>query len=180
MTVENISWSISTKECCRPRRGWTRDLLVSSRTAHPTEPPRAYLKRMTVENRRQKCDLPLTAASATGPYPSQPPQNVSGELPVITLKAPSKIYSRRHSIYYYYYYYYSEKINLDISCESFVQQDIFNLKKYKQFSRKTMFDISVKLSFPLQGRTQHMTNLWHFSFLSQKTRSDISCKLSPN
>ena len=40
MTVENISWSISTKECCRPRRGWTRDLLVSSRTSHPTEPPR--------------------------------------------------------------------------------------------------------------------------------------------
>ena len=25
MTVENISWSISTKECCRPRRGWTHD-----------------------------------------------------------------------------------------------------------------------------------------------------------
>ena len=40
MTVENISWSISTKECCRPWRGWTRDLLVSSRMAHPTEPPR--------------------------------------------------------------------------------------------------------------------------------------------
>ena len=40
MTVWNISWSISTKECCRPRRGWTRDPLVSSRTAHPTEPPR--------------------------------------------------------------------------------------------------------------------------------------------
>ena len=33
MTVENISWSISTKECCRPRRGWTRDFLVFSRTA---------------------------------------------------------------------------------------------------------------------------------------------------
>ena len=44
MTIENISWSISTKECCRPRRGWTRDLLVSSRTAHPTEPPRPYRK----------------------------------------------------------------------------------------------------------------------------------------
>ena len=43
MTVENISWSISTKECCRPRRGWTRDLLVSNRTAHPTEPPRPAL-----------------------------------------------------------------------------------------------------------------------------------------
>ena len=40
MTVRNISWSISTKECCRPRRGWTRDLLVSCRTAHPTEPLR--------------------------------------------------------------------------------------------------------------------------------------------
>ena len=40
MTVENISWSISPKECCRPRRGRTRDLLVSSRAAHPTELPR--------------------------------------------------------------------------------------------------------------------------------------------
>ena len=38
MTVENISWSISTKECCRLGGGWTRDLLVSSRAAHPTEP----------------------------------------------------------------------------------------------------------------------------------------------
>ena len=45
MTIENISWSIFTKECCRPRRGWTRDLLVSSRTAHPTEAglPKRYL-----------------------------------------------------------------------------------------------------------------------------------------
>ena len=41
MTVENISLSISTKECCRPRQGWTCNLLVSSRTAHPTEPPRS-------------------------------------------------------------------------------------------------------------------------------------------
>ena len=40
MTKENISQSISTKECCRPRRGRTHDLLVSSRTAHPNEPPR--------------------------------------------------------------------------------------------------------------------------------------------
>ena len=31
MTVENILWSVSTKECCRPRWGRTRDLLVSSR-----------------------------------------------------------------------------------------------------------------------------------------------------
>ena len=43
MAVENISWSISTKECCRPRRGLNlrpRRLHVSSRTTHPTEPPR--------------------------------------------------------------------------------------------------------------------------------------------
>ena len=46
MTVENISWSISTKECSRPRRSRTRDLLVYSRTAHPTEPPRPALCRI--------------------------------------------------------------------------------------------------------------------------------------
>ena len=63
MTVENISLSISTKECCRPRAGvepvtswspvgWRIQLnhrgrqlaivgiLVSSRMTHPTEPPR--------------------------------------------------------------------------------------------------------------------------------------------
>ena len=38
MAVENISWSISTKECCRP--WWGLNPPVSSRTAHPTEPPR--------------------------------------------------------------------------------------------------------------------------------------------
>ena len=27
MTVENISWSISTKECCRPRRGWLTGIM---------------------------------------------------------------------------------------------------------------------------------------------------------
>ena len=41
MTVENISWSISTKECC---------LLVSSRTAHPTEPPRPASWCITLNN----------------------------------------------------------------------------------------------------------------------------------
>ena len=40
MTVENISWSISTKECCQPCWGWTRDLLIASRMGHPTEPLR--------------------------------------------------------------------------------------------------------------------------------------------
>ena len=40
MTVENISWSLSTKDVADLGGGWTRDFLVSSRTAHPTEPPR--------------------------------------------------------------------------------------------------------------------------------------------
>ena len=40
MTVENISWSISMKECSDLGGGWTRDLLVSCRMAQPTEPPR--------------------------------------------------------------------------------------------------------------------------------------------
>ena len=32
MIIENISWSISTRECCRTRRGRTRNLLITSRT----------------------------------------------------------------------------------------------------------------------------------------------------
>ena len=31
MTVENISWSICTKECCQPCMGWIRNLLITSR-----------------------------------------------------------------------------------------------------------------------------------------------------
>ena len=38
MAVDNISWAISTQECCR-RRGWTRILLITS-DAHPAEPTR--------------------------------------------------------------------------------------------------------------------------------------------
>ena len=40
MTVENISWSISTKECCRPRRGSNLRPPGLQSDAHPTEPPR--------------------------------------------------------------------------------------------------------------------------------------------
>ena len=53
MTVENISWSISTKNVADLGGGWTRDLQVSSRTAHLTEPPRPYhlrkVKTITLE-----------------------------------------------------------------------------------------------------------------------------------
>ena len=31
MNIENISWSISMKECCRPGRGRTHNLLITSR-----------------------------------------------------------------------------------------------------------------------------------------------------
>ena len=43
MTIENISWSISTKECCRIRRGlnpWPPD---HQSDAHPTEAPSRFL-----------------------------------------------------------------------------------------------------------------------------------------
>ena len=32
MTIENISWSIFTKECCQPSMGQTCNLLITSRT----------------------------------------------------------------------------------------------------------------------------------------------------
>ena len=41
MTVENISWSISTKECCRTRRGSNTRPPGLHSDAHPTEPPRS-------------------------------------------------------------------------------------------------------------------------------------------
>ena len=40
MTVENISRSISMKECCRPRRGSNPQPPGLQSDAHPTEPPR--------------------------------------------------------------------------------------------------------------------------------------------
>ena len=40
MTVENISWSISTKECCRLRRGSNPRPPGLQSNADPTEPPR--------------------------------------------------------------------------------------------------------------------------------------------
>lgn len=38
--VENISWSISSKECCRPGGYQTHDLQITTSNAHPTESPR--------------------------------------------------------------------------------------------------------------------------------------------
>ena len=43
MTVENISWSISTTECCRPRRGSNPRPPGLQSDAHPTAPPRPAL-----------------------------------------------------------------------------------------------------------------------------------------
>ena len=45
MTLENISWSISTKECCRLRRGWNPRPPGLQSDAHPTEPPRPAIHR---------------------------------------------------------------------------------------------------------------------------------------
>ena len=48
MTAKNISWSISTKDVADLSRGWICELLVSSQTAHPTEPPRPTRWRMNL------------------------------------------------------------------------------------------------------------------------------------
>ena len=46
MTVENISWSISMKECCQSRRGSNPRPPGLQSDAHPTEPPRPALMNM--------------------------------------------------------------------------------------------------------------------------------------
>ena len=54
MTVESISWSIFTTECCRPLRGsspWPSGLQSD---AHPTEPPRPALGRLP-KNQTRSC-----------------------------------------------------------------------------------------------------------------------------
>ena len=73
MTVENISWSISTKECCRPRRGWTRVLLVSIRMAHPTERPRPAQNTVTFEPAHDKTNKLACAPSEDLNQPGRPP-----------------------------------------------------------------------------------------------------------
>ena len=58
---------------------------------------------------------------------------------VLTLKAPSKLCSRRHSILFFYFFYFSEKTSLEISCELSAKQmihmkseDLFSLKNRKK------------------------------------------------
>ena len=66
---------------------------------------------------------------------------------ILTLKAPSKIFSRRHFILFYLFFFFSEKIKcLDIPCESSAWQtihmkcqDLFSLKKkIKKISFQTV------------------------------------------
>ena len=69
MTVENISWSISTKECCRPSGGRTRNLLITSRTCIQLSHHRGRLLMMclkTVANSVDPDQTPQSAASEMG------------------------------------------------------------------------------------------------------------------
>ena len=50
MTVENISWSISTKECCRPWQGLNLRPPGLQSDVHPTEPPRPTTMRVVKVN----------------------------------------------------------------------------------------------------------------------------------
>ena len=59
MTVENISWSISTKECCRPRRGSNPRPPGLQSDAHPTAPPRPAQNRLIEAILMCTLNLPL-------------------------------------------------------------------------------------------------------------------------
>ena len=56
MTVENISWSISTKECCRPPWGSNPRPPGLQSEAHPTEPPRLAWILLTVSTKNKDTD----------------------------------------------------------------------------------------------------------------------------
>ena len=71
---------------------------------------------------------------------------------LLTFKVPSKICSRWHSDIFYYSFYFSEKINLDISCESSAQQTM-HLKCHELFSweKKTSKRGLLQFWLALQG-----------------------------
>ena len=57
MTIENISWSISTKECCRPRRGLNPRPPGLQSDAHPTAPPRPAIYWKLINVADDKADI---------------------------------------------------------------------------------------------------------------------------
>ena len=62
------------------------------------------------------------------------------------------------------------------------RQFAWNVKyKQHQLSSADYFPacLAVILPLPLSGHFQQTTNWWYFSYFSQKTGFDISCKLSP-
>ena len=50
--------------------GWTRDLLVSSRTAHPTEPPRSAIGKIVTKSSMITNRLSTLMAGRTIDYPA--------------------------------------------------------------------------------------------------------------
>ena len=87
MTVKNISRSISTKECCRPRRGLNPQLLVSGRTVHPSEPPRPALVHSTSSS-----VLNIAACMANCVDPDQMPNSAASDLGLQFAKACLSLY----------------------------------------------------------------------------------------
>ena len=54
MTIANISWSISTKECCRPRWGSKPRPPGLQSDAHPTEPLRPAKAKIIYKKKKKK------------------------------------------------------------------------------------------------------------------------------
>ena len=59
MTVENISWLISMKECCWPCRYQTHDLLIINRV-HIQLSHRSWPKQLQTTDHWSSCKLPLS------------------------------------------------------------------------------------------------------------------------
>ena len=63
MTVENILWSISTKECCWPQRGSNPWPLGLQLDAHPTAPLRLVLSKYSKRYSSYRADKKFYAAA---------------------------------------------------------------------------------------------------------------------
>ena len=76
----------------------------------------------------------------------------------LTLKAPSKICSRRHSLFFYF----SEKTSLDISCESSAKQTI-HMKCQDLFSLKNNNKKKLSSAAVVIGALRIKRNIYIFS-----------------
>ena len=89
-------------------------------------------------------------------------------------------------LFYYLFYLFSpflwETTRVDVllnPTQSISQSINQSIDKKDVCDLADKFPLDPAESLPLSGLIQQMTNWWYFSYFSQKTGFDISCKLSP-